>query len=311
MAIVDEFLREHTDDALARPIPAALGEARREVLASAGELATIRDAVIARAWRWTGESEEEVRYGFYRVAELFETAEIDAAALTRARGIERGRAADRIAPATAAAWDLRGLLLPLTAETWDADPGGGEWTVRRTMGHVIGGQRGYGIGSAWWLAQGYAAADLTRPAGIPDEIWDLGPTEEQEAEGTPAEVLERLTAIVDGGTERFAGLPPDGLAVGARWGGFAVDIDFRLGRWSSHIREHAIQVEKTFDMLGHRPTEVDRLVRLVLAAWGRAEAVVTALPQVAGGEEIVAVLGTAAAEARAVAAEVAALAEDP
>ena len=49
---------------------------------------------------------------------------------------------------------------------------------------------------------------------------------------------------------------------------------FRLGRWSSHIREHTVQVEKTLVMIGHAPTEVDRLIRLILAEWGRAEAVV-------------------------------------
>ncbi len=51
-------------------------------------------------------------------------------------------------------------------------------------------------------------------------------------------------------------------------------IGFRFGRWSSHIREHAIQVEKTFAMLGHEPSEPARLVRNLLAAYGRAESTV-------------------------------------
>ncbi len=307
-----DILVRNTDDRLARPIPAALLAARRDVLAAAHDLTTIRDTALARRWAWTGESEEgeEVRYGFYRIAETFELAEIDAAGALRGAGVARGRSAERVAPATAATWDLHGLLFPLPAETWDADPGGDEWTVRRTMGHVIGGQRGYGIGTAWWLAQDYAADDLTRPTGIPDEIWDLGPTEEDEAEGAPSEVLDRLWAVLDQAAERLTGLPPDRLAVGARWGGFAVDIGFRLGRWSSHVREHTIQVEKTLDMLDHRSTEVDRLVRLVLAAWGRAEAAVYGLPDVAGASGPVAILATAARVARGTAAEVAALARD-
>jgi hypothetical protein len=41
---------------------------------------------------------------------------------------------------------------------------------------------------------------------------------------------------------------------------------------ASHLREHTIQVEKTLAMLGRAPSEPQRLARLVLAAFGRAEA---------------------------------------
>ena len=56
--------------------------------------------------------------------------------------------------------------------------------------------------------------------------------------------------------------------------GLPVSIGFRLGRYGSHIREHTIQVDKTLAMLGREPTEVERLIRLVLASYGRLEALV-------------------------------------
>jgi hypothetical protein len=80
-----------------------------------------------------------------------------------------------------------------------------------------------------------------------------------------------------------------------------VDIDFRLGRWSSHIREHAVQVEKTLVMIDHQPTEVDRLVRLVFAAWGRAEAEVYGAPNADAAADA---LAAAASDARITAADV-------
>jgi hypothetical protein len=83
--------------------------------------------------------------------------------------------------------------------------------------------------------------------------------------------------------------------------GFALDIGFRLGRWSSHVREHTVQVEKTLAMLGHTPTEVDRLIRLILAEWGRAEAVLYG----SAGGEAVAVLAGAASRARGIGSEIA------
>jgi len=42
------------------------------------------------------------------------------------------------------------------------------------------------------------------------------------------------------------------------------------------VREHTVQVEKTLVMARREPTETDRLVRLVLATYGRLEALARA-----------------------------------
>jgi hypothetical protein len=303
-AAADSLIR-YTRDIEPRPIPEALLAARREAIAAVSQLATLTDADLVKPWPWIGGPEvEQVRYGFYRVHELFERAGIEADAKLRAAGVDRGRAADLIAPATAARWDLLGLLLPLRDALWDADPGGDEWTIRQTMGHVVGGQRGYGVVTAWWQGQGLPASKSDLP-WTPEEVYQQLPSDEEEGTGTPAEVRDRLDEQLDRATERLAGLPADRLILGSRWSGFPVDIGFRLGRWSSHLREHSIQVEKTLVMLGHVPTEVDRLIRLVLAAWGRAEAVVYGATD---ADEPIAILGTAASDARVTAAELAAVA---
>jgi hypothetical protein len=173
--------------------------------------------------------------------------------------------------------------------------------VRQTLAHVIGAQRGYAAVTAWWQAQ-RLPADSNLPTARPDHIYDALPDDEEEGAGTPAEVRARLDEVTDRSAERLGGLPPDRLAHGTRWMGFAIDIGFRIGRWSSHLREHTIQVEKTLVMLGHTPTEVDRLIRLILAEWGRAEAVVYGSAE---GGEAVGLLAAAAARARVTAAEVA------
>jgi hypothetical protein len=297
-------LVQYTPDIQERLIPEALLAARRDVMAAVADLATIRDADLEKAWAWKGDGwdDNELRYGFYRIYEDFERAGIDAAAALRAKGQERGRAADVIAPATAARWDLQGILVQLPDAAWDADPGDEQWTVRQTLGHVIGAQRSYGAVTAWWQSQGLPA-DSNLPTARPSHIYDVLPTDEEEEAGTPAEVRARLDEVIDQSTERLAGLPPERLAHGTRWMGFALDIGFRLGRWSSHFREHTVQVEKTLVMLNHTPTEVDRLIRLVLAEWGRAEAVVYGSED---GGEALGILATAAAEARATAKEVSA-----
>jgi hypothetical protein len=301
----DPLLR-FTDSSLARPLPAPLLAARDDVLAAIQELRTIPDARLVDAWTWKGGSEEEIRYGFYRIAESFDLAAIDAAAAMRAAGLERGRAADLIAPATTARWDLQGLLIPLLDATWDADPGGGEWTVRQTLAHVIASQRGYGVGTGWWQANPHPADDPALPYA-PEAIFSELPSDETEGEGSPAVVRDRLDLVLDATTERLAGLPEDRPALAARWSGFAVTVGFRFGRMSSHLREHTIQVEKTLVLLDHRPTEVDRLVRHLLAAWGRAEASVYGSAEAEAGN-VLRILAEAAAEARVTASEVAGIA---
>lgn len=307
---VDDQLVRYTESAFERRIPAALRTARLDVLASVAELRKISDGSLTEPWTWKGGSEEELRYGFYRIGEAFELAGIDAETTLRTSGTQRGRAADLIAPATAARWDLHGLLIGLDDAAWSADPGHAEWTIGQTLGHVTSGQRHYGVGTAWWQEQDYAADDPALPPVTPETVFDGLPGEEAEAEGSPAEIRDRLDSALDRSAERLAGLPADRLALGTRWSGFSVDIGFRLGRWSSHIREHTVQVEKTLVMLDRHPTEVDRLVRLVLAGWGRAEAVVYGSGDPAAA---VAILSQAAADARDTATELAALvsADDP
>ena len=298
-------LVQFTDDIPERPIPDALLAARRDVMAAVADLATITDADMEKFWAWKGDGgdDNELRYGFYRIYEDFERAGIDAAAALRASNTERGRGADLIAPPTAARWDLQGLLVQLPDDLWDKDPGDEQWTIRQTLGHVIGGQRGYAAVTAWWQSQALPA-DSNLPTARPSHIYEVLPEDDEEAIGTPAEVRARLDEVIDQSTERLAGLPPERLAYGTRWMDFALDIGFRIGRWSSHLREHTIQIEKTLVMIGHTPTEVDRLIRVILAEWGRAEAVVYG--SVDGGEAV-APLAAAAAGARTTAAELVAL----
>jgi hypothetical protein len=272
---IDTPLLELTDPGLARPLPAAFASARADVLAAARDLLAIPEPALSRPWPWKGDSEEEVRYGAYRAAEAMELAEVEARTLMAAGEATETQAARLMGPATAARWDLHGVLLPLEEALLDADPGSGEWSIRFVLGHTVASQRGYGWGTAWWQAQGFRIDDPDLPPRLPEEVFARFPDEHgPEAEGSLADLRARLDDILDRGAERLAGLPDERSALGARWSGFAVTIAFRFGRWSSHIREHTIQVEKTLAMLGHRPDEPARLVRNLLAAYGRAEATV-------------------------------------
>jgi hypothetical protein len=272
---LDAPLVENTLRALARPLPPTLSGARTDMIAAARDLLVIPEAALTRTWTWIGGSEEEVRYGGYRAAEALEQAEIEARSAASAADPSERKVARIIGPSTAARWDLHGRLLPLDERLLDADPGGGEWSIRLVLGHTIAGQRGYAWGNAWVQAHGPDAADPGRQIRVPESFWDTLPDEATtEAAGSSDELRARLDAILDLSAERLAGIPDDRLAIPTRWSGFPVTLGFRFGRWASHIREHSIQIEKTLALIGYVPDERALLVRNLLSAYGRAEAVV-------------------------------------
>jgi hypothetical protein len=296
ISTADAPLLRHTSPALARPLPDAIRDARANLPAIVTDILAIPESALERDWTWIGGGEGDVRYGIYRLHELFERAEVEAARQRRASGANGGMAAAIIGPVTAARWDLHGLIAPLSDQEIDADPGNEEWSIRLTLGHVVNSQRAYGWSTAWWQERGFALDDPDLPPSVGDEFFaDLPDEETTEAAGSLDDIRTRLDEILDLSAERLAGTPDERLGHGARWSGFAVPVSFRLSRWSSHIREHTIQVEKTLAMLGRTPTEPERLARLTLAAYGRAEAIVFGQPDADPAAEVV---RAAVAEAR-------------
>jgi hypothetical protein len=297
------------------PVHPAVLAARGPIARIAEALLAVPDSVLDGHWEWrdVDTGDVELRYGFYRIHELLEAAitSIDVGRSGAGRSQPIGPAVPPLAAMAAARWELHGVLLPLHNEDWDADPGGGEWTIRRTVAHIIGSQRSYGWYNAWYLTKGVVGAEVERPS---DDRFPPEPTDAEDGAGDPATVRARFDEIVDSNVAASAGLSPDAMGVSARWSGVPVTIDFRLGRYGSHIREHTVQVDKTLVLLGRPPTEVERLVRLVLATYGRLEAALIGRPAdaldrpFADGGSPASILTTAVDEALATTAEVGAAA---
>ena len=290
---------------LADPILASRIAIRKAV----GDILAIDDAALEVPWRWRPEDERDidVRWGCYRPHEILLEA-ADAIARARMRdpaGYAPQPALPPLAATGTARWELHGALTGLPEGVWDADPGGGEWTVRRTVAHVISAHRAYGWTNAWFLDRaGTPEAGEYAPEGaLPPE-----PEEEGEAEGSRDEVERRLDGLVDQAIEVLATLDEDALSVPSRWYRLPVSFDFRLGRLGSHIREHTIQVDKTVALLGLPIREVDRLARLTLTTYGQVEGLVIGRPADEVSADL-AIVQAAAAEAARTAADARAAAE--
>lgn len=262
------------------PASQSIARARRAFDAAVADMLAIPDGALEGAWRWRADDslDADVRYGLYRIAEVLEeaVASVERGRAGQARGDEpTAPAVPRLATATLARWALHGALAPLRAGDLDADPGGGEWTVRQTLGHVVASQRSYGWTSAWFLSR---AGQPDAGEYPPDGTLPPDPDEAAEGLGDSVEIRARLDGLLDAAAERFGALDAAALEVPGRWSGLPVTIDFRLGRLGSHIREHTVQVDKTLVMIGRPLTEVERIVRLASESFGRLEATVFARP---------------------------------
>jgi hypothetical protein len=254
-------------------LPAALLRARDAVEAAATDYLAIPESALLKVWQFRGvDTGDGVRYGMYRGAETIEAADAELeAALAEAPA--RAPGALRSAPATIARWALQGRLAALDDAMLDQVPRDGEWTLRQTLAHTVGSQRGYGVFTRWWLMQPLGP---DRPSRVPPEA-DAAldrelPPEPTEGAGSVADIRARLDAVLDEWALRVADLDAAAVAASATWSGVPVDMDFRLGRWASHIREHTLQLDKTLDWLGYQPSEPVRIVRDMLSTWGRLEA---------------------------------------
>jgi hypothetical protein len=208
-------------DRASPPLPDSILSARAAIAAAAADYLAIPDAALELPWTWR-EVEHDVRYGLYRAAETVEAASAELEANLAGAPV-RPPAVLVIGPSTIARWALHGRLATLDDSVLDTVAKDGEWTVRETLGHTVGGQRGYGWASRWWLS---IPLGPDRPKLLPDDVRARADTElpshDDEGAGTLAEIRARLDSVLDEDALGFAPLDAKALAT--------VDIGFRLAR---------------------------------------------------------------------------------
>ena len=211
---IDERLVEWTPGPSIEPAP-EVAPARAAVEDAARRLLRVPDDRLEAAWPWPGStSEVDVRYGYYRLFELLEEAQAGVVASLVPSRVVPAPGGRRGAAATVARWSLHGLLLPLTDEDLDRDPGNREWTIRQTLGHMLQSQQFYGSFTAWWLTQAPTPAAVP-PVALTYEV----PTEADQSAGSLMDIRGRLDALLDLAMARLGGLDETQIAVPARWSG--------------------------------------------------------------------------------------------
>jgi DinB superfamily len=215
--------------------------------------AGLSDQRLSEPWRWPGHDGGplEVRDALLRSLEL----EVAALAGT---GMAASEAVRALALAQAAFGDLRGLLCGQPDALLDTEPGDGEWTLRQVLQHVLWVERRYQLQVA------YAS---TRSDDDPIRREHEVPVEDAESVAT---WMRRLAETRQEG-RRLLAVPDGTLTRPTGWAGYAVDVRFRLHRFTGHLAQHTVQCEKVLARLGRTDGEARMLVRRISAARGAHE----------------------------------------
>ena len=218
---------------------------------------TLDEDALARPWSFRGRP-MDVRYALYRTLEDAQEAYVAAAAG------EHPESRRILALAQRALGGLRALLTGLPEALLARAPRAGEWSIQETVAHVVAVEQRYALQTKY-------AVDRTDadPMRIADsQLPSLTPAS---AGGAIEALLARLAAA-RAETDRWLGeVPAAKMARPTIWGGYEIDVRFRLHRFAAHIVEHTVQCEKTLLALGWRPTEGRQIARRLAAAVGEVE----------------------------------------
>lgn len=178
---------------------------------------------------------------------------------------------------------LLALLVGIPTQELTRAPAQGEWSVSEALRHIDSAERGFFISILAGLEAQAKGVDAAMPprserAAILAEA-DPAPGDDAAPEEQLA-AYARLHFLVEA---KLTGLSDEQLdARSPFWEPEQPSVAFRLGRFTAHVREHSVQVEKTLLALGHIPNEARLHIRTLYAALARVEGALMGAPVLAG-----------------------------
>lgn len=240
------------------------------------------DAALDRAWAWR-EYDEGLRVAFFRTYEELRELATRLAAERESLGPPATTAQRVLAQYHLAYRDLRAALLGVGDEELDHEPAAGEWPLRQVLRHMMRADLGFFAAVSRALHQHRAGAAPARATDEEQETFmrtEVAPLEAAGA-GPLTGIIAYHEVIHDRILREFAGIGEDELNTPSWfWESEPMSVRFRLHRFDAHLRQHTIQADKTLALIGHGPTEAQRLLRLIGAALAEAEGAVIGAPQV-------------------------------
>jgi uncharacterized damage-inducible protein DinB len=224
-------------------------------------------------WEWK-QYKEGIRFAFFRtyeqLCELAARLEVERAASPRPL-----TTAQRILSQYHLAYrDLQAVLLGVTDTLAVQAPAEGEWPVRQALAHIVQAERGFF--TVCFLGLEHIHQGNAEAFEINEEIWNRfwadAPFTETSERSSLSEIQAYHASLHPRILQAFTTLTEDELGLPiSYWESAPQPLEFRLHRFSSHLRQHTIQIEKTLDQLGQPPSEARRLLRIVFNALAAVE----------------------------------------
>ncbi len=239
------------------------------VEALVGATVSMSDAQMGAAWKWGDYDEEGLRFALlmthHELRDLAVRLAADRPPRTQAQAI--------LAQYHEAYRDLTAVLATVRDEDLDRAPAQGEWTLRDVLVHLFRAEHGF-------LARLRYAFERSMPERWSDEEerrfleYRRGCYEvPDDALGGPVETIrERWFEIHHRVLTELADITDAQLELRTWfWESTPLSVRFRLHRFEEHLRQHAIQFDKTLVGIGRPPTEAHRLIRNVYNALAAVE----------------------------------------
>jgi DinB family protein len=228
---------------------------------------TLSDADIGREWKWGVYDEEGLRFALLMTHHELRDLAVRLAALRPART----QAQAILAQYHQAYRDLTAVLAAVRTEDLDRAPAQGEWPVREVCDHMLGAE--YGFLRVCRIAlerhragkAGEPTEDEWKAASAPYMAARDAATKPLASAGIEA-IRNAFFDIHVRNLRELGDITDAEIDLESFFWDSAMPIRFRLHRFEEHLRQHAIQLDKTLVGIGRSPTEAQRLVRNIYNA---------------------------------------------
>ena len=233
---------------------------------------SLADADLDRKWDWLG-YEEGVRFAFFRTCEQLNGLAASLA-YQRSQTNPLSIAQHLLSDYHAAFRDLQAIILGISDQQAEQVPAEGQWPARTALLHTIQAERAF-YGVTYYAIQRERSSGAL-PLELSDQDWEAmwpsDPFKQLKESGSFSQSMGYYDALHRRVIDDLADIRRDELSAPVVfWESENLPVSFRLGRFSSHMRQHTIQIEKTLADLGLAPGEVRRLLRLAYAALAKVE----------------------------------------
>ena len=235
------------------------------------------DDELESEWQWRAYN-EGLRFAFLRTYE--ELRQLAATLISqRSTGGKSIHTAQRaLAQYHAAYRQFQAVMLAADDELFDLSPGKNEWSLRRTIGHIIAAEREFFARISFAVQQhrrGIEEANEMSSAEVEEFVGAFADFERNMNRLSMAGVMAIYDTLHKRVLRELADIRAFELeAPSLWWEGIPLSVEFRLHRLDSHLRQHTLQIEKILLALTEPPSEAYQLLKLVYAALADVEGVI-------------------------------------